>query len=149
MAKKKNIARLRLVTDSDYCYKAGTQELEYWKQRDFTNIKGEPLAHAHLWGLIAEITRSMYIEWTHVKSHTEIQDFDHDGNRQVDKMAQARPKTAKLSLILPPEWRGKDALTKVPVEKASQIRTKVHKGLGNEEHDKVNRFVETKSSSSS
>ena len=41
--------------DSDYCYKAGKEELDYWEQRQFTNVKGEALTHAHQWSLIAEL----------------------------------------------------------------------------------------------
>lgn len=76
IAKKKNISKLRVVTDSDYCYKAGMQEMEYWKQRDFTNIKGEPLAHAQLWRLISETIRSMYIDWVCENVHTDVRDLE-------------------------------------------------------------------------
>ena len=40
-AKNRKITHIRFVTDSDYCYKAGKEELDYWEQRQFTNVKGE------------------------------------------------------------------------------------------------------------
>lgn len=56
-------------------------------------------------------------------------------------MAQARPKMAKLSLIFPPEWTGKNALSEVPLDQASQVVAKVHEGLGHVGHEKIQRFL--------
>ena len=133
-ARGKRIPKLLIVTDSDYCYQGGTENLEFWEAKGYETSKGHPMAHGVLWALIVEQSKGMKIMWKWIKSHTEGTGPHFEGNREVDALAQSRPlmrpaKLCRLTLALPQSWSNKGG-QEVPESEADHIIKVIHEGLG-------------------
>lgn len=128
---EKKVRLVGVVTDSDYCYQAGNQELSLWKDREFQAARGQPLAHAEQWAIIAEQARSMHVRWYKVKSHTANIDYLHDGNRAVDKLVQERARPLKsLRLLAPEPWRDSLGGITIPPDQVRYAMEVIHEALG-------------------
>ena len=133
-ARNKHVSRLLIVTDSNYCYLGGTENLEFWEAKGYETTTGRPMAHGELWALIVEQSRGMRISWKWLKSHTEGQGPHFDGNREVDALAQKRStdghaKLKKLTLAVPEAW-GTGGTIEIPESEADHIIKTIHVGLG-------------------
>ena len=144
-AKNKHVSRLLIVTDSDYCYQGGTENLEFWEAKGYETSTGRPMAHGELWALIVEQSRGIRISWKWLKSHTEGQGPHFDGNREVDALAQKRStigpaKIQRLTLAVPQAWSTGSTID-VPEAEADHIITTIHVSLGHTGSDRLRRYL--------
>lgn len=87
------------------------------------------MTHAEQWGIIAEITKSLYIHWEKVESHTIKQDYLHTGNREVDELAQkriGRKMVCEPKILFPSEWEDKTEGTIIILEQEAFCRSDHH-----------------------
>ena len=136
-ADSKKYKVIHIITDSYYCYSGFNEDLAFWEQRDFQNYRGKELSHAQEWAVIAELRKKKFVTVEHVMSHTKTRGFTHDGNREVDALAQSRedyPDTVRAVFtnavcLLPTEWESEQGVV-VPKGEADQILRKIHVAIG-------------------
>ena len=144
-AKNKHVPRLLIVTDSNYCYQGGTDNLEFWIAKGYETSKGCPMAHGVLWALIVEQSRGIKISWKWLKSHTEGQGPHFDGNREVDALAQRRAtpgpaRLKRLALAVPQAW-GTGGAIEVPETEADHIIETIHVNLGHVGSERLMKYL--------
>ena len=144
-ARSKHVSKLLIVTDSDYCYQGGTENLEFWEAKGYETSTGRPMAHGDLWALIVEQSRGMRISWKWLRSHTDGQGPHFDGNREVDALAQKRSttdpaKVKKLALAVPRAW-GIGSTIEVPESEADHIIETIHVSLGHVGSERLMKYL--------
>lgn len=127
-AKKKKFRNLKLVSDSWYVVQGIRENLKFWKVREYQNYKGQTLEHADYWKVIAQLVANREIIVEHIHSHTKEQTEDHQGNREVDKLVQARGiKVGKL--MVPSAWADLTGIMTIPVDEAPEYLKEIHSML--------------------
>ena len=144
-ANKAKCKALTIVTDSDYCFRGGNEELDIWDGRGYTNVKGQELAHGDLWRLIFQNSVSLYTEYVKVEAHTEDNTYTANGNREVDTLAQDRSDRFKMqhfTVVTPAEWQEAGGAIVVPEGEEWNLLTKVHSHLGHVGARRVKIFLD-------
>ena len=98
-----NTRVLHIFTDSMFLINTASTWMYAWKRNGWVKRDKEPVKNLDLvkqiYDLVSEKKRE--IVWTHVKSHTDLQDYNSKWNDEVDKLASENVKY--------------DIITKLPV----------------------------------
>lgn len=137
-AKKKKIKNLRIIADSWYVVQGVRENLKYWQVREYQNYRGQDLGHKELWIVVAQLLKPMFVLIEHVNSHTAQQSFEHQGNREVDEVAQLRGVT-RSHITFPSAWLGDRDVVSIPTDEAAEYLKRIHIQMG---HPGVERMVQ-------
>lgn len=107
---------------------SGVENFAYWQERDFTAVSGKDLQHKDLWTVVVSLLQKICVKWVKVPSHTTIRDYNHDGNREVDALAQGL-KCNALKILLPSEWKVNGRIIP-PDSEHYEILKEVHAAYG-------------------
>lgn len=76
--------RIRIVTDSEYVLKGGSEFLSSWKQYGWVTAAGEPVKNKELWEAVDKYTNGQVVSWVWVKGHS-----GNPENDRADKLAKS------------------------------------------------------------
>lgn len=88
-----DVSRVIIHSDSAYVINGVTKWLSGWQKNNWTTKTKEPVKNEDVWREIAEIVKTLNIEWVRVSGHVGV-----PGNERVDEIATqyADGKTANL-----------------------------------------------------